>query len=62
MDEPKITLYPDGKPGSVAAWNWELLLNGKKIAGGNVFEGPRQNDYPNKPLEQPLAGALMELL
>jgi hypothetical protein len=34
MDEPKITLYPDGKPGSVAAWNWELLLNGKKIAGG----------------------------
>jgi hypothetical protein len=34
MDEPKIRLFPDGKPGSVAAWNWELLLNGKKIAGG----------------------------
>ncbi len=34
MDEPKIRLYPDGKPGSVAAWKWELLLNGKKIAGG----------------------------
>ncbi|SHN86910.1 hypothetical protein [Bradyrhizobium erythrophlei] len=35
MDEPKIRLYPDGKPDSVVAWNWELLLNGKKIAGGN---------------------------
>jgi hypothetical protein len=34
MDELKIRLYPDGKPDSVAAWNWELLLNGKKIAGG----------------------------
>jgi hypothetical protein len=32
MDEPKIRLYPDG----VAAWNWELLLNAKKIAGGNT--------------------------
>jgi len=30
----KLRLYPDGKPGSVAAWNWELLLNGNKIAGG----------------------------
>jgi hypothetical protein len=34
MDEPKIRLYSDGKPGNVAAWNWELLLNGRKIAGG----------------------------
>jgi len=33
MDEPKIRLYPGGKPGSVATWHWELLLNGKKIAG-----------------------------
>jgi len=33
MDEPKIRLYPDGRPGSTK-WHWELLLNGKKIAGG----------------------------
>lgn len=25
-------------------------LNGKKIPGGNVFEGPRKRDYPNPPL------------
>jgi gluconate 2-dehydrogenase alpha chain len=25
-------------------------LNGRKIAGGNVFEGPRKRDYPNPPL------------
>jgi gluconate 2-dehydrogenase alpha chain len=25
-------------------------LNGKKIAGGNVFEGPRKKDYPNPAL------------
>jgi gluconate 2-dehydrogenase alpha chain len=25
-------------------------LRGEKIAGGNPFEGPRQNAYPNKPL------------
>ena len=25
-----------------------------------MFEGPRQNEYPNKPLMQPMAGALME--
>jgi hypothetical protein len=36
MDEPKIRLYPGGKPGSVATWHWELLLNGKKIAGGKT--------------------------
>jgi hypothetical protein len=35
MDDPKIRLYPDGKSGSgVATWNWELLLKGKKFAGG----------------------------
>jgi hypothetical protein len=34
MDDPKIRLYPDGKSGSIATWNWELLLRGKKIAGG----------------------------
>ena len=26
-------------------------LNGKKIPGGNVFEGPRKRDYPNPPLQ-----------
>jgi gluconate 2-dehydrogenase alpha chain len=35
-------------------------LRGQKIDGGNVFEGPRQNEYPNKPLMQPMAGLLME--
>jgi len=35
-------------------------LRGRKIDGGNVFEGPRQDEYPNKPLVQPMAGALME--
>jgi gluconate 2-dehydrogenase alpha chain len=35
-------------------------LRGQKIEGGNVFEGPRRNEYPNKPLVQPMAGALME--
>ena len=35
-------------------------LRGERIDGGNVFEGPRQNEYPNKPLMQPMAGALME--
>jgi len=27
-------------------------LNGRKIDGGNPFEGPRSRDYPNPPLEQ----------
>ena len=31
-------------------------LRGKKIDGGNVFEGPRQNEYPNPPLAQSMAG------
>jgi len=26
-------------------------LNGKKIPGGNVFEGPRKREYPNPPLQ-----------
>ena len=26
-------------------------LRGKLIAGGNPFEGPRSNDYPNKPIK-----------
>ena len=35
-------------------------LRGHKIDGGNVFEGPRQNEYPNKPLAMSMAGAVME--
>src|SRR2546421_404547 len=35
-------------------------LRGQKIDGGNVFEGPRQNEYPNKPLVQTMAGSLMQ--
>ncbi len=35
-------------------------LRGAKIDGGNVFEGPRQNDYPNKPLAMSMAGSIME--
>jgi len=34
MDDPKIRLHLDSKSGSAPAWNWELLLQGKKIAGG----------------------------
>ena len=33
-------------------------LRGKKIAGGNVFEGARQNDYPTPPLTQNLSGEM----
>jgi gluconate 2-dehydrogenase alpha chain len=33
-------------------------LRGRRIAGGNVFEGPRQSDYPNKPLATSNAGRL----
>ena len=35
-------------------------LQGKKIAGGNVFEAPRQRDYPMPPLELDQAGMLFE--
>jgi gluconate 2-dehydrogenase alpha chain len=35
-------------------------LRGEKIAGGNVFEGPRQRQYPNPPMIQTQAGALFE--
>ena len=31
-------------------------LRGKIIDGGNVFEGPRQNEYPNPPLSQEHGG------
>ena len=35
-------------------------LRGQKIDGGNVFEGPRQNEYPNKPLAKSMAGTIMD--
>ena len=35
-------------------------LRGQIVAGGNVFEGARQNEYPNRPLVQTMAGSLME--
>jgi len=33
-------------------------LRGRKIAGGNIFEGSRSHDYPNPPLQRSLAGDL----
>lgn len=33
-------------------------LDGQRQEGGNPFEGPRQNDYPNPPMKQPLATTL----
>ncbi len=35
-------------------------LRGTLMAGGNIFEGPRQAEYPNKPLVRSLAGSLFE--
>jgi gluconate 2-dehydrogenase alpha chain len=33
-------------------------LNGHKIDGGNVFEGPRQSEYPTPPMKMPHLAAL----
>jgi gluconate 2-dehydrogenase alpha chain len=33
-------------------------LRGKKIPGGNPFEGPRQNEYPQAPMKVNYSGAL----
>ena len=33
-------------------------LRGQKIEGGNLFEGPRGNEYPNKPLIMSQAGLI----
>jgi len=33
-------------------------LRGRKIDGGNVFEGPRQSEFPTPPLEQNLSGLM----
>ncbi|MSP94521.1 MAG: GMC family oxidoreductase [Alphaproteobacteria bacterium] len=35
-------------------------LRGKKIDGGNIFEGPRANDYPNKPLARNFASSTFD--
>ena len=35
-------------------------LRGAKVDGGNIYEGPRSNDFPNKPLQRGLAGVLFE--
>ena len=35
-------------------------LRGKSVEGGNVFEGPRENEYPNPPLAPTMAGELTE--
>jgi gluconate 2-dehydrogenase alpha chain len=35
-------------------------LRGTKIEGGNVFEGPRSDHYPNKPLVSSRAGLMFE--
>jgi gluconate 2-dehydrogenase alpha chain len=35
-------------------------LRGKIVDGGNVFEGPRQNEYPNPPLAKSMAGTIMD--
>jgi len=33
-------------------------LNGKRVEGGNVLEGPRSSEYPNKPLIMSQAGVI----
>ena len=33
-------------------------LRGQKIEGGNIFEGPRQSDYPTPPMKMPYLAAL----
>lgn len=35
-------------------------LRGTIVDGGNVFEGPRQNEYPNPPLVRSMAGEIMD--
>ncbi len=35
-------------------------LRGEKIKGGNVFEGPRQNEYPNPPLKMTESALMFE--
>ena len=50
----------DGVGGAGAHWNgitWRFSPS-EKIEGGNVFEGPRGNDYPNRPLIMSQAGLI----
>ncbi|HKG39292.1 MAG TPA: GMC family oxidoreductase [Conexibacter sp.] len=35
-------------------------LSGRRVEGGNVFEGPRRRDYPVRPMDRSLAGHLFE--
>ena len=35
-------------------------LRGQKIGGGNIFEGPRQNEYPNPPLKMTQVALMFE--
>src|SRR5947207_5689629 len=35
-------------------------LRGRKIEGGNIFEGPRQNEYPTPPLKMTEAALMFE--
>jgi gluconate 2-dehydrogenase alpha chain len=35
-------------------------LRGQKIEGGNIFEGPRQNEYPTPPLKMTASALLFE--
>jgi gluconate 2-dehydrogenase alpha chain len=35
-------------------------VRGKKIAGGNIFEGPRSNEYPNAPVKSSNAGLMFD--
>src|SRR5262245_33379279 len=35
-------------------------LRGAKIEGGNIFEGPRQNEYPNPPLKMTESALMFE--
>src|SRR5215469_13280968 len=37
-------------------------LRGRKIDGGNVFEGPRQHEYPTPPLKHSYASSMPKLL
>ena len=50
-DKFEYTCGVSGKAGNI---------EGEKIAGGNVFEGRRQRDYPNPPLIQTQAGMMFE--
>ncbi len=36
------------------------VVDGKRLEGGNPFEGPRSRPYPNPPMKQSYSGALFE--